>query len=146
MVSMAIPKATEYAIKILICLALSGGDPVPAAKVAHCVGISPSQAAKILHFLRWARLARSRRGPSGGYSLRQRPEEIHVEQVMQLFQLTPEEKGDTQADPLERIWSEAFARSQHDWGQLSIAELAQRTAGHWQCCTPIKNRDTVPHT
>src|SRR5574337_564283 len=101
MVLMAIPKAAEYAIKILICLALSGDEPVPAAKVAHRVGISPSQAAKILHFLRWARLARSRRGSRGGYSLRQRPEEIHVEQIVQLFRLSPDEDSESQADPLQ---------------------------------------------
>jgi Rrf2 family protein len=133
MALVAIPKTAEYAVKILVCLAVSAGRAVSAGEVARCVRMSPSQAAKTLHWLRWAGLTRSRRGPNGGYSLRQSPEDIRVGQVIQLFQLAPDEDNNLSPDPLHQILSEASAQTQQEWGQLSIAELARRTAGQWNC-------------
>jgi Rrf2 family protein len=139
MVLLALPKAAEYAIKILVCLALSTGRPVSAGEAARCVRIPPSQAAKVLHFLRWAGLARSRRGSNGGYLLKQCAEETTVEQVMRLFSLTPDEEPGSPADPLLEVFSQAAARSQKDWEQLTIAELARRTADRWECSTCVKH-------
>lgn len=93
--------------------------------------IPSSQAAKILHFLRWARLTRSRRGARGGYLLGQAPEEIHLGQVIELFQLAPEDEASAARDPLLRVLSETSAQSEQEWQQLTIAELARRTAGQW---------------
>jgi len=128
-----LPKAVEYAIKILICLALSHRRPIPASAVAKCIRIPPSQAAKTLHLLSRAGLTRSRRGSNGGYWLRQSPEEIRVEQLMKLFQPVIDEDSDSSADPLLRIWSETSARYEKDWEQLTVAELARRTASQWTC-------------
>ncbi len=143
MLLLTLPKAAEYAIKMLICLALSAGRPIPAREVARCVRIPPSQAAKILHFLRWVGLTGSRRGSSGGYLLTQRPEDIRVEQVVQFFRLAPDKDSDPASDPLQQIWSATAARSQHEWEQLTIAELARRTAGQWNCSVPGANENLV---
>ncbi len=143
MVLLTLPKAAEHAIKILICLALSTGRPIPAGEAARCVRIPPSQAAKILHFLRWAGLVRSRRGSRGGYLLKQCPEEIRVEQVIQLFSLAPDEETGSSADPLLEIFSQVSARSHEVWEQLTIAELARRTADRWECSTCAKHEASV---
>lgn len=143
MVLLTVPKAAEYAIKILICLALSTGRPIPAGEAARCVRIPPSQAAKILHFLRWARMVRSRRGSSGGYLLKQCPDEIRVEQVTQLFSLTPDEETSSSEDPLLGIFSQVSARSQKVWEQLTIAELARRTADRWECSACAKHESSA---
>ncbi len=137
MASSTLPESAKYAIKSLTCLALCTGRPMPAGKVAQCVGIPPSQAAKILHFLKCAGFTRSLRGASGGYLLGQCPEEIRLERVVKLFQPSHEEDSVTAVDPLEQIWSEIYARSQWDWEQLTIADLARGTADQWKCsaCT-----------
>lgn len=140
MALLGLPKGAEYAIKILIFLALSSGRPVPAVEVARGVRIPPSQAAKILHFLRWARLTRSRRGARGGYLLRQAPEEIHLGQVIELFQLAPEDEASAALDPLLQVLAETSAQSEQEWQQLTIAELARRTAGQWARPAPGMER------
>ncbi len=125
------PKAIEYAVKVLICLCFSAGRSISAREVAEIVRIPASQAAKTLHFLSWAGLTRSRRGSKGGYVLRQPPEEIHLEQVFKLYQPSRDETTAATADPLSQLWLDASARFEHDWGQLTISELARRTAGQW---------------
>ncbi len=142
MASSTLPKSAKYAIKSLTCLALCTGRPMSAGKVAQCVRIPPSQAAKILHLLKCAGFTRSLRGASGGYLLRERPEEIHLERLVKLFQPSHEEDSITPVDPLEQIWSEIYAQSQRDWEQLTIADLARGTADRWKCsaCTQQEAR------
>ena len=127
-----LPKTVEHAIKILVCLALSVGTPISASTVAQSLRIPPSQTAKILHYLSLRGLTRSRRGSSGGYSLRESPEQISVGRVTELFQPSPDEGRQAFDDPLLQIWSETSDRYEHEWHQLTIAELARRTAGKWQ--------------
>ena len=128
----ALPKTVQYATKVLVYLALSSGRHVSASEVARCVAIPPSQAAKILHYLTWRGLTRSRRGAYGGYSLRESPQEIDIGQVIQLFQPTQDDGCDSSADPLLQIWLQTGAQSQQEWQRLTIAELARRTAGRWR--------------
>lgn len=145
MLLMTLPKTVEYAIKILVCLTLSMGRPVSASEVARCVRIPPSQAAKVLHYLSWRGLTRSRRGSLGGYLLKEDPEQINLERVIQLFQASPDEDVNSSTDPLLQIWSQTFAHYQEDWQQLTIAELARRTAGHWVCSQCTTQIAASPH-
>ena len=71
--------------------------------------------------------------------LKQCPEEIRVEQVIQFFSLAPEKETGSPADPLLEILSEALARSNEVWEQLTIAELVRRTADRWECSTCAKH-------
>jgi Rrf2 family protein len=125
------PKAVEYALKALICLTLSEGKRVSACDVARLVGIPTSQAAKTLHFLNWAGITRSRRGSKGGYELERAPEEIRLGQVLKLFQPVGDELAKSIADPLLRIWLDTSSECERNWEQLTISELARRTAGQW---------------
>lgn len=80
-----------------------------------------------MHTLRWGGLTRSRRGSSGGYELHQNPEEIRVEQVVNLFALPPdEEESDAADEPLQEIWKKVETQSQRELMQLTIAELSRR--------------------
>jgi len=54
-------KTVVYALKILMCLALSGGIPLSAPAIARSAGIPASHAAKLLHYLALRGLARSLR-------------------------------------------------------------------------------------
>ncbi len=132
MVPPMLPKAVEYAVKALICLSLSSGRPVSARQVARFVRIPPSQAAKTLHSLSWAGIVRSRRGSAGGYLLRKGPEEIRIKQVMELFKPAAQQEEECSADPICQIWSETCKESEQAWEQLTISELAHRTAAQWQ--------------
>ncbi len=132
MSALGLPKTTEYALKILTCLSLCGGRPLPASAVARCIHIPERQASKVLHFLTWRGVTRSRRGPNGGYQLRQSPEGIRVAEVLELFQPVPDPDSEPPDDPLQRVWSETAGRCQPEWEQLTIAELARRTAGQWE--------------
>jgi hypothetical protein len=59
-----------------------------------------------------------------------------VKQVIELFQAVPEAGVSQLAEPLLGIWWETSFQAQHEWEQLSIAELAQRTAGKWGTTVP----------
>ena len=132
MVLTKLPKGIEYALKLLILLCLTTGRPMTAAAAARCAGIPPSQATKTLHFLSWAGLTRSRRGPKGGYLLRQSPDTIRVAQIVNLYKPNFDEDATSQTDPLLRVWMETSSQLDSTWGQLTILELACRTANEWQ--------------
>ena len=133
-----LPSQIEEAIKILVCLALSAPCAVPASTVAKCTHVPASQVSKILNYLTWRGMVRSRRGSKGGYYLAQSPDDIHVGQVIQLFRPAFKKPSGWPPDPLLRIWSETSAAAQQAWEQLSIAELARRTAGDWEHCFECK--------
>ena len=133
-----LPSQIEEAIKILVCLALSVPRPTPASTVAKCTRVPASQVSKILNYLTWRGMVRSRRGSKGGYYLGQSPDEIRVGQVIQVFRPAFSEPPGSPPDPLLRIWSETAAVAQHAWEQLTIAELARRTAGDWDHCFECK--------
>ncbi len=54
---------------------------------------------------------------------------------MNLFQPASEQDADTSPDPILQVWSEASQPGERAWEQLTIADLARRTAGQWQCPT-----------
>lgn len=137
-------KTVEYAIQILVCLALAGGNPTSAPIVARNTGVPASQVSKLLNYLTLRGLTRSRRGGHGGYSLRESPETIQVGRVVELFRPTPDqEKEERSADSLLQIWRQISIRAQAEWEQLTIAELTRRTAGKWESTTLTEPKAVV---
>ncbi len=132
-----LPRAAGYALRILVCLALSPGRRVPAPAVGRCAGIPSAQASKVLHYLSLRGLTCARRGSKGGYLLRDSAEQISVEQVIQLFRPQPDSEVDASSDPLLQVWLETAGQCQQAWEQMTIAELARRTVNQWRCaaCT-----------
>jgi Rrf2 family protein len=132
MVLHLLPKAVEYAFKILVCLTLSGNCPQSATAIAKALRIPMTQAAKILHYLTLRGLTRSRRGANGGYLLRVPPGEIRLQRVWELFRPTPEETPSLSPDPLHEVWQEISVQAWKNWAEYTVAELARRTAEQWK--------------
>jgi Rrf2 family protein len=62
-------EAASIAIHGMILMAVSPGSPVTGAEIADSFGISENHTRKVMQRLVKAGLARSVRGPSGGYSV-----------------------------------------------------------------------------
>ena len=73
--------STEYALKLLICLARSG-KPLPSSKLSREVGVSPRYLLSIGAKLRDSGLIKASHGANGGFALERPPEEISVIEVM----------------------------------------------------------------
>lgn len=77
---------TDYALRMLVYLAVNGGGPSRVADVAASYGISRNHLLKVA--LRLGRLGylTTSRGRSGGVALARKPEEINVGEVVRLME------------------------------------------------------------
>jgi Rrf2 family protein len=84
---MWITKRTDYAGRALLALSLAGPDEaLKLQEIATRTFIPTSVLEQVMLQLRGAGMVRSERGPSGGYRLNRRPDEITFEEVVRLFQ------------------------------------------------------------
>jgi Rrf2 family protein len=82
-----ISTTSEYALRALVTLAeIDEGTTMQARDLAHETNISPSYLYKILTTLRRSGLLEGARGSRGGYSLARPAEEIHLVEVVELFE------------------------------------------------------------
>lgn len=78
---------TDYAMRILVHLALSGGDePIPAGVLVEKQGVPVDFAYKILQKLCKAKILKSYKGVSGGFVLAKDPEQISLLDVIDAIQ------------------------------------------------------------
>ena len=78
---------TDYAMRILVYLALDGGPvPISAATLVKTQKIPKDFAYKILQKLCKAKMVRSFKGPKGGFSLAQEPRQITLLNVTEAIQ------------------------------------------------------------
>jgi Rrf2 family protein len=83
---MKLTSKSEYALLALIFLARSDSDVfVPVHEIAAAQGIPPKFLEQILLILKRAKFLRSLRGQSGGYSLAKPAEQIHLAEIIRLF-------------------------------------------------------------
>lgn len=73
--------STEYALKLLICLARSG-KPLPSSVLSREVGVSPRYMLNIGAKLRDSGLIKATHGVKGGFELGRPPGDISVMDVM----------------------------------------------------------------
>ena len=73
---MWISRRTDYATRAVLALALADGGPLKLADLAERTGVPASVLEQVMPRLRQEGIVRSERGPSGGYRLNGRPEEI----------------------------------------------------------------------
>ena len=105
---MKISKKEEYAVKIMVYLALvdmNQGRPA----MGQELGISPHNAKKILVSLRRAGLVESLRGRNGGYELAVPPENIRIKQIFTAMQeptCREEQKGEAFTEPEHTVLQE----------------------------------------
>ncbi len=76
-------RAVEYAIKGLLYLALQEGRVVRAEEIAKVHTIPTPYLSKILQTLVRSGMVRSLKGPSGGFTLDSRPEEITLLRIIE---------------------------------------------------------------
>ncbi len=80
---MKLSRKGVYALRVLPHLARSyGGQPISVAELARIEDVPPKYLEQILTILRKQGLLVSERGKDGGYSLRKRPEEITLGDVI----------------------------------------------------------------
>jgi Rrf2 family protein len=83
---MWVSRRTDYATRAVLALAVADGGPLKLDEIAEAAEAPKSVLEQVMPTLRTAGIIRSTRGPSGGYSLNHRPEEITLEQVVRIFQ------------------------------------------------------------
>lgn len=73
---------TDYALRVLIYLALAGERRVTAGNIARAYGISVNHLMKVCHHLSHSGWVEAKRGRNGGLRLRRSPEDIVIGQVI----------------------------------------------------------------
>jgi Rrf2 family transcriptional regulator, cysteine metabolism repressor len=80
---MKITSRTEYGLRAMVFLAMSGGErPVPLSEIAGAESIPAPFLERILATLRNAELVQTTRGASGGYALARQPCEVTVADIV----------------------------------------------------------------
>jgi Rrf2 family cysteine metabolism transcriptional repressor len=139
---MWISRRTDYATRALLILSLEGGGPLKLEQLAGRTAVPQSVLEQVMPTLRTAGIVRSERGPSGGYRLNKRPEEITLERVVRLFQgpLAPINCA-TRRNPeycpmmigctLRETWEEVRDATIAILARTTFADLARRAGGPW---------------
>lgn len=82
-------KKAKYAINALVYLAknynANGSTPIPIRQITENQNIPTKFLEAILLDLKNARILNSKKGKNGGYTLNRPPEEIHMAEIMRLF-------------------------------------------------------------
>jgi Rrf2 family transcriptional regulator, cysteine metabolism repressor len=123
----------------VLVLALADGGPLKISEIAERAEIPQSVVEQIMPTLRSAGLARSERGPRGGYRLNHAPADITLERVVRLFQgqlapigyatrLNPDPCPDIVARSLLPAWAEVRDATIGILAQTTFADLAERAA------------------
>jgi Rrf2 family protein len=110
---MRVSAKADYAVRAAIELAAAGDELVTAEHIAAAQAIPLNFLVKILHELRLAGIATSRRGPDGGHRLARPPQEISLADVLRAAEGPLAEVRGTppehlhyagSAVPLQRVW------------------------------------------
>jgi Rrf2 family transcriptional regulator, iron-sulfur cluster assembly transcription factor len=130
---MKLSTKTRYGTRILIELALKiDQGAVQVSKISASQKISVKYLEQILRILKQAGIVNSVRGPKGGHLLAKDPEEIHLGQIVRLFEgqsdlvacVSSPENCEMAADCLVRnAWQEATSVLYEKLDTISIASL-----------------------
>jgi Rrf2 family protein len=139
---MWVSRRTDYATRAVLALALDGGGPLKLEELARRTAVPQSVLEQVMPTMRMAGIVRSERGPTGGYRLNKRPEEITLERIVRLFQgqlapigcatrHNPEPCPMTVGCTLREVWQEVRDATIALLGGVTFAELAARAGGPW---------------
>ena len=157
---MWVSRRTDYATRAILALAIEDGGPIKLEALARRTAVPQSVLEQVMPTMRTAGLVRSERGPSGGYRLNKRPEEITLERVVRLFQgpLAPISCA-TRHNPepcpmmlgctLRDVWAEVRDATITLLGGVTFADLAARAGGAWvdpSLIVPVENPATAGAT
>ena len=79
-----ISQTAEHALRAVLYLARQPG-PTPAVEIAAALGAPPNYLSKTLHRLAKAGVVAGTRGPTGGFRLTVRPDELQISRVIEAF-------------------------------------------------------------
>jgi Rrf2 family transcriptional regulator, cysteine metabolism repressor len=139
---MWVSRRTDYATRAVLALALEGGGPLKLEELARRTGVPQSVLEQVMPTLRTAGVVRSERGPSGGYRLNKRADEITLERVVRLFQgqlapigyatrSNPDSAPQFVASSLRDVWSDVRDATIVILEKTTFADLAERAGGTW---------------
>lgn len=139
---MWVSRRTDYATRAVLALTLEDGGPLKLDELARRTAVPQSVLEQVMPTMRTAGIVRSERGPSGGYRLNKRPEEITLERIVRLFQgqlapiscatrHNPEPCPMTIGCTLREVWEEIRDATIQLLGQATFADLAARAGGPW---------------
>jgi Rrf2 family transcriptional regulator, cysteine metabolism repressor len=139
---MWVSRRTDYATRAVLALTLDGGGPLKLDELARRTAVPQSVLEQVMPTMRTAGIVRSERGPSGGYRLNKKPEEITLERIVRLFQgqlapigcatrHNPEPCPMTIGCTLREVWEEIRDATIRLLGEATFADLAKRAGGPW---------------
>jgi Rrf2 family cysteine metabolism transcriptional repressor len=154
---MWVSRRTDYATRAILALAIEGGGPLKLEALARRTAVPQSVLEQVMPTMRTAGIVRSERGPSGGYRLNKKPEEITLERVVRLFQgpLAPISCA-TRSHPepcpmmvgctLRDVWEEVRDATIRLLGGVTFKDLAENAGGPWldpALIAPVPNPQTA---
>jgi Rrf2 family protein len=130
-----VSRRTDYATRAVLALAVADGGPLKLEEIAQATDTPRSVLEQVMPTLRSAGIVRSVRGPSGGYRLNRRPEEITLERVVRIFEgqlapigyatrRNPDPCPDLVARTLRPVWSEVRDATISILERTTFADLA----------------------
>ena len=139
---MWVSRRTDYATRAILALSLEGGGPLKLEELARRTAVPQSVLEQVMPTMRTAGVVRSERGPSGGYRLNKKPEEITLERIVRLFQgplapiscatrHNPEPCPMTVGCTLRDVWEEVRDATISLLGGVTFADLAADAGGPW---------------
>ncbi|HKP17225.1 MAG TPA: Rrf2 family transcriptional regulator [Gaiellaceae bacterium] len=140
---MWVSRRTDYATRAILVLALEEGRPMKLEELARRTAVPQSVLEQVMPTMRTAGIVRSDRGPSGGYRLNKKPEEITLERVVRLFQgqlapiscvtrHNPEPCALSVGCTMRSVWEEVRDATISLLAGVTFADLAGRSDGAWR--------------
>ena len=133
MAAVKVSAKSDYAVRALLELAVSGEGPVKGERLAQAQGIPLKFLENILIDLRHAGIVRAQRGADGGYWLARPAGEITIGEVIRavegpLASVRGEPPEDVDyhgvAEPLRRVWVAVRASLRAVVDELTLADVA----------------------
>lgn len=133
---MRITNFSDYALRVLMYLALQGEQRVTIEQVATVYGISPNHLTKVVHLLGRSGWVDTARGKGGGLRLGQPPQDIRLGEVLRvcegsapMVECLGEEPGRCRITPacrLSFILGRAFEAFYAELNRHSLADLVRQ--------------------
>lgn len=124
---MKLSSRSVFAIKSMLELTFKGENPISLPELSRTQNISLSYLEQIFAVLRKAGLAKSTRGPGGGYKLGKLPSEISVADIVAAIEhrnkQTTNCESKTGTDKLDQAWDILNQEFFNHLGTITLARL-----------------------
>jgi Rrf2 family protein len=135
-------QSAEYALRAMVHLAEQDGEEtrMQSDEIADVLGLPRNYLSKILHELVRSGLLKSTRGPKGGFTLAEPPDQITLERIVGVFdpQLLADERrclmgqeicSDDEPCPAHNRWKAVSLGVRVFFSETTLAELAADKVG-----------------